>query len=294
MLRQSVYELSAERMRSHSRHHIPCDNTFTAFTPLPTISFTVQCLFVRTDGRRRRQLVSSVAETILWRDVQKRDINFARLRTYWRIIRLKDRGVEHNMRTDRVDRRTDVLVYKAEVNRTTTLGGIIFPLVAIICCIGYKLMPKNTSLPPDPYYKPSFLARHVPELVVIVSLFHINLSRRYILRMYFNHTKSMFTVSTWRWYLPFKTHTFQCKPGSAAEYKLLGINSPLLGVFFGNCKIQNTRHFINENHFTFPAYYNVLYGFSPAEAVADLKIADGKQDTALMDTMLRNREKEMY
>ncbi|CAG2116440.1 unnamed protein product, partial [Medioppia subpectinata] len=87
------------------------------------------CLFVRTDGRRRRQLVSSVAETILWRDVQKRDINFARLRTYWRIIRLKDRGVEHNMRTDRVDRRTDVLVYKAEVNRTTTLGGIIFPLI---------------------------------------------------------------------------------------------------------------------------------------------------------------------
>src|ERR1700722_7427788 len=50
------------------------------------------CLQCWTQVNASRRLLSPNVTT----SVCKRFINYARLRTYWRIIRLKDRGVEHN------------------------------------------------------------------------------------------------------------------------------------------------------------------------------------------------------
>ena len=220
----------------------------------------------------------------------KRDINFGKIRRIWRIIRLKDRGVDHNFKKDRIDPKSNVMVYKAEVNRVCTLGGIAFPMMIIMACICVKLwlILDNSVKEFDPYDRPGFLRKYFFETLIIVSILHISLSKRYILRMYFNRNKNMFIISTWRWYLPFRTHISEAKPGSAVELENLNQNA-LIETMFGNTRIGRKRYYLTAEHFTYPLYYNVLFGFSPPEALKEMSF--GSDNTEMTEQLLRQKAK---
>ena len=178
------------------------------------------------------------------------------------------------------------------MNRLTTLGGIVFPLLNIAFCVAlyiYNAINNETSV--DPYDRPHILEKYFKEVLIIVSIFQISLSKRYVLRIYYNKNKNAFTLSTWRWYLPLNTHTIECKPGQAVECPWV-INSKLMDYMIGNTKIANKRFFITEENFTFPVYYNILFGFTSAEALKeyDLDLTDNHNKIA--EQVIKKRDKD--
>ena len=128
-------------------------------------------------------------------------------------------------------------------------------------------------------------------MVMLVSLFHLTLCKRYVLRIYFNRKTNEFTVTTWRWYLPFTTTSIRCKPGAAlytrwAEDQYV---SPMLG----NTKINGKSFFINENHFVFPVYHNVLYGFSELSALNDMMKESIEDHNAIAERKIKFKDKSL-
>ena len=66
-----------------------------------------------------------------------------------------------------------------------------------------------------------------------------------------------------------------------------------IDVLFGNSKIGNKRFFINEDHFTLPIYYNVLFGFSPPEELEKSDIQIDENHIQVSEQMLKQRAKEL-
>ncbi len=201
----------------------------------------------------------------------KRDINFASIRKFWRIIRLKDRGIEHNFSKDKINRNDNILVYKAEYNRITTYGGIIFSLIAIMGCVYLKVMSfnKEYSDPFDTTNNISFKYGFYPVFLVCVII--IIICKRYVLRIYYNESQNKFTLSMFNWFWPLSTRTISCKAGDAVE-----IESTTHRIL-GNCRINQNKLFINEEHFKLPAYYNLLFGYSQPMPRKQLPIHSNNQ-----------------
>ena len=217
------------------------------------------------------------------------------MRTFWRIIRMKDRGVEHNFKVDKMDPKTNILVYKAEVNRICSLGGIVFPLIQLSLFISVLIYQSLNPIPAediDPHLKESFFEKHIIKFLIILSLIHISLSKRYVLRIYFNKKSNVFSVSTWRWYIPGQTKTFECKPGAAVKNRWNESND-VIQTFIGNTKILNKNYFINEEHFTFPVFYNVFFGFSSPQVLNQIGLQSESNLNKEAEHVIKARNKDI-
>ncbi len=186
----------------------------------------------------------------------KRDINFASIRKFWRIIRLKDRGIEHNFIKDKINRNDNILVYKAEYNRIATFGGIIFSLLASLGFVYLQVITydKEYSDPFDTTNNISLKYGFYPVFLVCVII--IIVCKRYVLRIYYNESENKFTLSMLKWFWPFNTRTISCRAGDAVQIK------SSIHKIFGNCRINKNQLYISDEHFKIPAYYNLLFGYS--------------------------------
>ncbi|XP_054164807.1 uncharacterized protein LOC128962457 [Oppia nitens] len=228
-------------------------------------------LFNTRDGHMLSDAILSVK--VVTNVMSKRHINFERLRQIYRIIRLKDRGIEHNFKHDRQNPKEEIIVYKSEINRITFLGGIVFPLLAIITSLALYIWPQinrdTIEIPIDPHDK-RLGPKYAKEIVILVSCWHLSLSRKYVLRMYYNRSRNVFKLSTWNWYFPFTTSTRECPAGSGQYSTHRFSDSPFYHTFFGNCKVKGRSYYINENQFAFPVYYNILFGYSTPRSLPSL------------------------
>lgn len=194
----------------------------------------------------------------------------------------------------RVSRARNILVYKARHHISAPILGFVvnvaFGIICVHCYYSYKYCQSPEY---DPLEK---VEQNAVFSIVGISVYAFFVHRflgRYIIRMYYNEPKQQFTLVTFRWWAPWLTNNRIVKAGSAKLLKKY-MKDPHTGrdVDFritANCDIGGKYYYLSPNHFKFPVYYNVLFGYDDPQAISKLH-----DDNTNADQIFKERAEERF
>ena len=110
----------------------------------------------------------------------------------------------------------------------------------------------------------------------VVFLLHI-IHKRFVIRMYYDESKKLFTCVTYNPLLPWTTRSFPVKAGSATVRTLSKMENtfnPNRSKFSWTCKLNGKKMIVNDLCFKYPVYFNVLFGYEDPNAIAKLSDSD--------------------
>ena len=189
---------------------------------------------------------------------------------------------------DGVSRARNIIVYRGDYIRLyiLTAGWLLvsaglFALYFIYHAHVYGLrpiveLPEDTDDLEDLEYRDMYDLDNNPYFRAMILVFascllgymHL-LHRRYIIRMYYDESKKMFTCVTYRSLVPWLTKTFKVKAGDAVV-RPKGTYTK----FSWTCTLAGRKAIVQDVHFKYPVYFNVLFGYEDPQAITKLNDSD--------------------
>ncbi|KAI1297245.1 hypothetical protein HDE_04665 [Halotydeus destructor] len=194
------------------------------------------------------------------------------------------------LRKDNLNPGQHLIVYRYDLNRVTLTSALC---IAFFCCamagiseiksLYRRLKGIPQPEPEDPYDELSSPAVGyfiLANLIIITASFAF-ITRRTIMRMYYNQRKQHYVLITMNPFNLLKHKQTICKPGSAH----LAPISEYLDWFNGNVKIDGRRFIVHDDYFKLPIYCNVLFGVTKPEVLKGLDNTNVDADTVFADKL---------
>jgi hypothetical protein len=190
---------------------------------------------------------------------------------------------------DGVSRARNIIVYRGDDIRLYILSaGFMVAVVsaaAIVFAVLYtnqglresRQLPSETDAIEDSDFDDIYdfdsspVVFHAMNLILFSLITYVHLiHRRYIIRMYYDESKKLFTCVTYRTLIPWKTKSFAVKAGTA----VLRPKLQSLPKFSWSCRLNGSKFNVHSHNFKYPVYFNVLFGFEDPNAISKLNDTD--------------------
>lgn len=191
-------------------------------------------------------------------------------------------------RKDAVSRARNILVYKGQRNiiaPATGIATIIAFLFGVETCY-YIFYEEEHKQDPD-YDENADTEATVLILMAGASSFALlvgTVLNRYVIRMYYNESKKLFTITTYSLMKPWLTQNRVVRAGTGRlRAEKVTPDGEVRHHLLYNCTIDGRKYLLYPEAFKYPVYFNVLFGHDDPHAIARLNDSDENADKIFRD-----------
>jgi hypothetical protein len=105
---------------------------------------------------------------------------------------------------------------------------------------------------------------------------------RYVIRIYYNEPKKLFTIATYNPLMPWRTANHVVRAGTGRVLPSLRHDDNSFRLTC-NSVIDGRKYQLYPEFFKYPVYFNVLFGYEDPEAIAKLNDSDENVDKIFRD-----------